>query len=159
MREGVDGILARLGPVSGGMLHDIAACHDIDFLTGEAAAQSGQIVRARDVDRDLDREQEDAVEVRDRHDHDLSADLVRLGVLGPGEFVYRQIDMEAHRRDLADDRLVAERERIKGSGEEGNLCPFPEGDPLVVLQVIGNEPVYVVQGSGVVIPQRDLLIP
>ena len=159
MREGVDGVLTRCGPVGRGMFHDIASCHDIDFLAREAAAQPGQIIRARDVDRDLDRKQEDTVEICDRHHHDLPADLVRLGIFGPGELVNRQIDMEAHRCDLTDNRFMAERKRIKGSGEEGNPGTFPESDPLMVLQVVRDEPVYMVEGSCIVVPQRDLLIP
>ena len=63
------------------MLHHVAARDDVDLLIGEALPQASQICRAGDVHRDLNREQEDIVQVRDGHDHDLPADPVGLRLL------------------------------------------------------------------------------
>ena len=78
----------------------------------------------------------DIIQVSDRHGHNLSADPVRLRFLGPGEFVHREVDMESHGGNLTDDRLVPQGERVKCSGEEGDLRPPSECDPLMVLKVI-----------------------
>ena len=159
MGEGVDRILAGLRAVCRRIFHHIAAGDDIDLFPGEACPQPGQVPGIGDVDRHVRREQEYAIQVGDGHDHDLSAHPVGLGVLGPGELIHRQVDVEAHGGDLPDNGLVSKGEGIERPREEGDLRALPERDPVMILQIIGDKPVYVVEGCRVVVPQRDLLIP
>src|SRR5699024_12575262 len=68
-------------------------------------------------------------------------------LLGPGELVHRQIDLEAQVPDGVDDALVGQGEGVEGAGEEGDLLGPQEGEGAVVQPPQGGEPVDVGQGG------------
>ena len=84
---------------------------------------------------------------RHRQADDLPADQVGLGLLGPGELIHRQIDLEAQVPDGVDDPLVGQGEGVEGAGEEGHPPGAGEGEGAVVHPPQGNEAVDVGQGG------------
>ena len=98
---------------------DLAPGNVLDIIandyTPEQLAELPEIVRVRDVDRDLVREEIDVEIPRDGHVDDLPADEVGLRFLGPGKFIDSQIDFKTHFADRPNNSTVGKRKGIKSS--------------------------------------------
>ena len=129
------------------MGHHVAARHQVHLLVGEQLPQALEVCGVGDVHRDLVGEQVHVEVPGDGQVDDLPADQVGLGLLGPGELVHRQIDLEAQVPDGVDDALVGQGEGVEGAGEEGDLLGPQEGEGAVVQPPQGDEPVDVGQGG------------
>ena len=71
-----------------------------------------------------------------------------LGLLGPGEFVHRQIDLEPQVPNSVNNALVGQGEGVEGAGEEGDPLGLLEGEGAAVQPADGDKTVDVGQGGG-----------
>ena len=138
-----DGIAHLRIPVERSAGNDVASHHQVDLPAGEQLLQVIQIRRISRIQRKIRREQVHMELIRHRHVDDLTADIMRLRLLGPGEFIHRQVDLEAHVADHPRNSLVGQREGIEGAREERHAGPHGQVKGSFQKAVLGDEPVQV----------------
>ena len=146
--EMVDRAGLGFGLVGGGACHHVGAHSEVDLPAAEDLAQAAQVIRVCQVHRDIVGEEVDVKLVGHGHADDLAAHQGRLGLLGPGEFIHRQIHLVSKVADLLHDALVRQGEGVEGAGEEGHLFMLGEGEGAAFDAVADDEAVNMAQGRG-----------
>ena len=141
----VAGAAGLLPAVGGGVGDDVASRDQVELAAFKEAGELFQLLGVGDVDGDLVREEEDALQIRHAHGGDLPPHQLRHGLLGPGELVDGEIDLEALPAQLRDDPLVAGGEGIEGPREEGHGPRFGIGEGQLVHPAADQETVQMVE--------------
>ena len=139
------------GAVRGGVADHVAPRDEEKLPPWEERCKARQIVRHGEVHRDVIRKKEHIRKVRDGHADDLPPEQAWERALAPGEFIHRQVDLEAARADLPHDALMPGGERIECAGEEGGGAQRRELERAEGDLAFGHKAVKVVEHRRLVI--------
>ena len=124
MRECHNGIFFRFHPIRGRILHNITACHHINFFSREHFPQFFQVCRIGNIDGRIGREKENIFFVCHRHIQNTSAHSVRLSFFRPGKFIQCQINGKSKISDFPGNFLVTQSKGVECTREKGNFLRF-----------------------------------